>query len=167
MGMIRFFARPLLAAPFIAQGWSAVRHPEDHQERAENIAGLAGMAGVDLESVDTTTLTRALGAVQLIGGTFLSIGKFQRLSGAALALTQIPVALANHPVWTAEKSERREVLGGLLGALGLAGGAALAWTDRKGKPSLGYRVSEWRDQRNELADVRAQAREQIREAKRS
>ena len=134
MNAIRFLARPLVAAPFLASGIDAALFPEAHRERAAKLfatARLSGFAkkyGVQLElSAHTTdTITRSTGTAMVAAGSLLALGKMPRLCAGILAAVQVPLALSNYPFWEKEGAEKRAALIGLLSAAGLAGGAILA-----------------------------------------
>lgn len=165
MGIFRFIARPLLASPFIYTGIKAALAPQEHREQIDNLEFATDTLGVTLEDQQKDLVARGVGIAQVTAGCLLSIGKFQRLSGAVLAATQIPSVVGANPIWKLEGDEKKDAKRNLLTGIGLAGGALLAAVDRKGQPSLGYRYSQWRDHREELAEIRADARQRVKEAK--
>lgn len=96
------------------------------------------------EPTDATLdlLTRASGAVVTGAGVQLARSRAPRSAALLLGLTQIPLALANNPVWEKKSyAERKKDVSGLLAAAGLIGGALIASTDRSGKPSMGWRAA--------------------------
>ncbi|MCD4549890.1 MULTISPECIES: DoxX family membrane protein [unclassified Schaalia] len=138
MNLIRMIARPLLAAPFIVEGWSALHSPCDHVARIK-------AAGINTDNVpyigqvsDSTceVLTRAMGAITLTSALALSCGKAPRSAAAVLATVAVPVAFINAPVWTAQTSQERAQYACELRLRGaLAAAMLLASVDRKGRPS--------------------------------
>ncbi|WP_026460704.1 hypothetical protein [Schaalia suimastitidis] len=145
MNLLRAVARPLLAAPFIVEGWDALRHPRTHVDRIH-------ATGVDLDDLpyvgelDDSTLevaTRILGGFTLLSAVAFAVGKSPRTNAAILACAAAPIALVNAPVWTArtgeEKARHRSQLR-LRGAL--VGAMLLASTDRQGKPSALWRLND-------------------------
>ncbi len=166
MNFLRLVARPLLAAPFIAEGIDALRHPHDHVERIRatgvNLNRVPFVGKVDDSTL--TFLTRAMGAATVVSGLSLSVGRAPRTHAAILAATAFPLALVNAPVWTAESSEERAIYATQLRLRGaLAGALVLAAFDRQGKPSAAWRFDNWREQRAQLAHVRDIERQRLRE----
>lgn len=155
MSILRTVARPLLAAPFIAAGADALLRPQAHRERAERLAPIASKVGVDLDETTSDSAARGLGAAFTVAGIGLATGKFPRVAAAALAALEVPVALANNPVWRSKGKDRLADLSGLLGAAGLVGGALLAAGDRDGKPSLSWRRQANRRHKKALKAARA------------
>ena len=73
MNLLRVVARPLLAAPFIADGVDALMHPRFHVERAAGVRPLIDKAtdAVGLEPLTDQQLavaTRVTGAVTVVAG---------------------------------------------------------------------------------------------------
>lgn len=143
MSILRTIARPLLAAPFALTGIDALLHPHNHRERARVAEPLVEKCGLTLDDSTVDTATRALGATFVLASAGLSFGVFPRASAGLLACVQLPVTLANYPVW---KRERRlsSDLSGLATSAALVGGALIASFDRQGKPSLVWRVKDRR-----------------------
>lgn len=150
MNLLRACARPALALPALLDGISALREPEVHVERAHVVRPL--MDTVAGEAVPTdeqlTVATRVLGGVMLGAATCFALGKAPRTSATVLATISIPMALVNHPLWTARsRAERREMTSGMASRFALAGAYALASTDRVGAPSVSWRVNQWQARR--------------------
>ncbi|MDN6566294.1 MAG: DoxX family membrane protein [Actinomyces sp.] len=158
MNILRMVARPLLAAPFIADGISAVRDPDPHVERAGVLTPLLERAGIEVEESQLRLATRVLGGVTTLAGVSLALGKGVRTSAAVLATVAVPLAVVNNPVWTATSpQERRLQRRGLSRSLALFGGLVIASTDRQGRPSATWSLRNRCQQRGELKQVRAQA----------
>ncbi|QOQ39278.1 DoxX family membrane protein [Trueperella pecoris] len=150
--MISTLARPLLAAPFIAAGVDALRHPANHRAAAERVLTLARKAGVPaLDTMSIDALTRATGAVFTVAGLSLARGRMPRSTALMLGAMQIPLSLGRNPFWAQKGATRRESLSALVADAGLIGGALIASTDRGGKPSLGWRASAWAKEVGETA----------------
>ncbi len=158
MSILRALARPLLATPFIVSGIDALIRPANHRERAENVAPLLDKAGYPLTEKQMDRATRALGLTNVLCGAALAVGKFPRFSALVLATTEVPVALANNPVWLHKGAERRQDLLRLAESAGLLGGVLLAATDLAGKPSRSWRRAYKHDLRQEIEAVRTQER---------
>ena len=82
MNLLRVVARPLLAAPFIADGVDALMHPRFHVERAAGVRPLIDKAtdAVGLEPLTDQQLavaTRVTGAVTVVAGLRFALGSGQ------------------------------------------------------------------------------------------
>ena len=128
MNLLRMVARPLLAAPFIADGIDAVRDPRSHVARIAPARPLidraASAAGVEADDGRLVAATRALGAVTA-------------------------VAPRTGPVQGPGRAARRSAA---MRRLALVGGALIASTDRVGAPSASWAR---RARRERAAAVRA------------
>ena len=139
MPVLRAFARPLLASIFVIQGADHLLHPEKVAKRAEPVvAPLSGrLPGVP---ADPEQAVRLNGAVQLVSGTLLALGRMPRLSALALAVSLVPTTLAGHRFWEADDpQERAQQRIQILKNAGLLGGLLLAAADTAGAPSLAWR----------------------------
>lgn len=157
MNLLRLLARPMLAAPFIVDGASALRSPSEHVDRARAALPLLERLapGLKVDDEDLRLTTRALGAVMLGAGAAFATGRAPRSSAAVLAGLAVPMTLINAPVWAAEsKEDRREKTKELSGRLALVGGLAIASMDRMGRPSAAWRLSNSRAQRRAIAEAR-------------
>lgn len=133
--MIRKMARPMLAAMFVTGGYGTLVQPEQVSAKAEPVVGAisARVPGVPKETV---TAVRLNGAVQIVAGTFLSLGILPRLSAAALAGTLVPTTAAGHRFWEIdEPQDRMQQRIHFLKNLAMLGGLLYAATDRPGKPA--------------------------------
>lgn len=150
MSIITVLARPLLAVPFITSGVDAIRNTPEHVEAARQLEGTP----VDnLSDGQLALATKVLGGVRVAAGAAMAFGKKSRRAALVLALTEVPLAIARNPVHQLEGEERSEALAGLASSLGLVGGAFIAAGDRKGKPSLAWRLENRRDHKDELAEL--------------
>ena len=137
MTIVRRIARPLLAAPLIATGVDAVRHPGPHAEAARPLVDRA--SGPLRLPNDPELVVRASGAVTAAGGVLLATGRLPRLSALAIVLAA-PTTQATTPFWREKDPEARRTQRTLfLKNLGLVGGALLAAVDTEGRPGLAYR----------------------------
>ena len=137
MTIVRRIARPLLAAPLIATGVDAVRHPGPHAEAARPLVDRA--AGPLHLPNDPELVVRVSGAVTAAGGVLLAAGRLPRLAALAVVLAA-PTTQASTPFWQEKDPEQRRVQRTLfLKNLGLVGGALLAAVDTEGRPGLAYR----------------------------
>lgn len=165
MAIIRLVARPLLAAPFIVDGWSAVRHPDSHVERIQPVRPLLHQVGVDLSDQQLRLATRVSGLVTVAAGTSLALGIGQRGAATVLAATSLPLALANNPVWTARSREdARTTADGLRRSLAVVAGLFFAAADRRGKPSASWRLRNRREHRAQIKATKSAAWEDARRA---
>ena len=90
MNLLRVVARPLLAAPFIADGVDALMHPHFHVERAAGVRPLINKAtdAVGLEPLTDQQLavaTRVTGAVTVVAGLRFALGRKPRVPSALVA----------------------------------------------------------------------------------
>jgi len=130
----------MLASIFIVQGYDTLRHPEKVAPRADKVVGPL-KERVSALPDDTEQLVRINGAVQLVAGSLLAIGRFPRLSALALAATLVPTTLAGHPYWeTKDEKERAQQRVHFLKNLTMLGGLLIAAADTSGQPSLAWRT---------------------------
>jgi len=164
MNLLRVVARPLLAAPFIADGVDALMHPRFHVERAAGVRPLIDKAtgAVGLEPLTDQQLavaTRVTGAVTVVAGLRFALGRKPRVAALTLAAIGAPMALVNAPLpgttrgLSKEQIKRRRYR--TLNKAGLAAGVLLASTDRVGQPSALVARAMRRDQRRAI-QARAQ-----------
>ena len=75
MNILRTVARPLLAAPFIHDGISALLNPADHVARASFVLPIAERIapGAGLEEEDLRLMTRVLGAASIAAGVAFAV----------------------------------------------------------------------------------------------
>ncbi len=147
-------ARPMLAGMFIVGGADAVQHPEPKADKADKVAP-AIAEPLHLPD-DPVTLVRLNGAVQVLGGVLLALGKFRRLAAAGLAASLLPTTLAGHRFWEeTDEGDRRAQQIHFLKNLAMLGGLILAATDTDGKPSLGWRARRAAGRVGELLPVGA------------
>ncbi len=129
----------MLASIFIVQGYDTLRHPEKVAPRADKVVGPL-KERVSALPDDTEQLVRINGAVQLVAGSLLAIGRWPRLSALALAATLVPTTLAGHPYWeTKDEQERAQQRIHFLKNLTMLGGLLIAAADTEGNPSLAWR----------------------------
>ncbi|MBM7825870.1 putative membrane protein YphA (DoxX/SURF4 family) [Arcanobacterium pluranimalium] len=146
MSALRKIARPMLAAPFVLAGLDAAIRPEPHRERAEKLYSLAKQLGFKAPSAELTdALTRGTGIAMTTCGLALARSRAPRICAALLGIMHVPLALANNPFWEHHGEEQRQDLLNLASAAGLIGGALIASSDREGKPSLAWRLNNWKD----------------------
>jgi uncharacterized membrane protein YphA (DoxX/SURF4 family) len=140
MALSRRIARPLLASIFIAGGLDALRNPGGKVEAAEAVVSPIS-EGVPSIPDDPETLVRLNGAVQVVSGGLLAIGRFRRLASVALICSIIPTTYAGHRFWEeTDDATRAQQRIHFLKNLGLLGGLILAALDTEGEPSLSWRA---------------------------
>jgi uncharacterized membrane protein YphA (DoxX/SURF4 family) len=97
MRLIHRFGREMLAPMFVSGGLDALRHPESKIERAATVTTpLADAFGLP---DDPELFVRLNGAVQVVGGTLLAMGRLPRFAAVALAASLIPTTIAGHRFW--------------------------------------------------------------------
>lgn len=148
----------MLAGIFIVGGLDAALRPESKVPAALPVAGpiVDHIDALD----DTAQLVRLDGAVKVLAGTMLALGKFPRLSSLALSTSLVPTTLAAHRFWQAkDPKERANQRIQFLKNLSMLGGLLLASVDTEGKPSVAWRARRAPDVlSHSLHDLRREAR---------
>jgi putative oxidoreductase len=144
MPVLRAVARPLLASIFVLQGYDTLRHPGKYAAAAEPVARPIAER-VPVLSGKPEQAVRINGAVQLVAGSLLALGRFPRLSALAIAATLVPTTLAGHRFWEASSEEdgageREQQQIHFLKNLSMLGGLLIASADTAGSPSVAWRT---------------------------
>ncbi|MEU1127410.1 DoxX family membrane protein [Streptomyces sp. NPDC005899] len=165
MSLLRIAGRPMLASMFVAGGMNSLRSPEDVAPMAEPVVRPVADR-VSLLPDRTEHLVRLNGAVQVVGGVLLGLGRCPRLSALALAATLVPTTLAAHRYWDAEDpSERMQQRIHFLKNLSMLGGLLIAADDTGSAPSLLWRGRHAaHDLRHDARTVRRSVRATARPA---
>jgi putative oxidoreductase len=122
----RRLARPLLAAPFIADGVATLKSPDGHVEDVRAL-GLA----------QPEKIVQIASASKVAGGLLLATGRFSRLSALALATAAGANAGVHHPFWKeTDPASKAALRTQFLRDLGLLGGALVAAADTGGRESV-------------------------------
>jgi uncharacterized membrane protein YphA (DoxX/SURF4 family) len=129
----------MLASIFIAEGLDSLLHPGTKAPAAEKVVRpMAERVPAVPDNVEQAV--RLNGAVQLVAGSLLAIGKFPRLSAAALAATLLPTTAAGHRFWeSSDKQERAQQKIHFLKNVTMLGGLLIAAGDTAGNPSIAWR----------------------------
>jgi putative oxidoreductase len=129
----------MLASIFIVEGLDSLLHPDTKAPAAEAVVRpLAERVPAVPDQVEQAV--RLNGAVQLVAGSLLAIGKFPRLSAAALALSLLPTTAAGHRFWESDdKQERSQQKIHFLKNVTMLGGLLIAAGDTAGNPSIAWR----------------------------
>jgi len=139
MSLLRMAGRPMLASMFVAGGLHSLRRPQDVAPAAEPVVRPVTERVAALPD-STEQLVRLNGAVQVVGGIMLGLGRFPRLSALAIAATLVPTTLAGHRFWEAEDpGDRAQQRIHFLKNLSMMGGLLIAADDTGGAPSLVWR----------------------------
>jgi putative oxidoreductase len=135
--LVRRIARPLLASTFIQGGIDALRHPDAKAPKAEKL-DVVHKPGMDkLHITSTEQAVRVNGAVQVVGGTLLSLNKFPRLAALALAGSIVPTTLAGHRFWEeSDPSSKTNQQIHFFKNASMLGGLLIASVDTEGRESL-------------------------------
>jgi uncharacterized membrane protein YphA (DoxX/SURF4 family) len=129
----------MLASMFVAGGLQSLRSPEYVAPMAEAVVRPV-TERVSVLPDSTEQLVRLNGAVQVVGGVMLGLGRFPRLAALAVAATLVPTTLAAHRFWEAEDpDERAQQRIHFLKNLSMLGGLLIAADDTGGAPSLMWR----------------------------
>jgi putative oxidoreductase len=129
----------MLASIFILQGIDSLLHPDTKAPAAERVVRpLAERVPAVPDQVEQAV--RLNGAVQVVAGSLLAIGRFPRLSAAALAASLIPTTAAGHRFWESnDKQERTQQKVHFLKNVSMLGGLLIAAGDTAGNPSIAWR----------------------------
>ncbi|HEX4728580.1 MAG TPA: DoxX family protein [Jatrophihabitans sp.] len=141
MALIRALARPLLAASFISGGIDTLRNPGPRVPGAEKVVSPLVQAVPQLSNTEQVVKLDA--GIKVAAGALLALGKFPRLSAAALAASLVPTTLAGHRFWEeSDPARRKQQQLHLLKNAGMLGGLLLAAVDTAGRPSLAWRARQ-------------------------
>ncbi len=129
----------MLASIFIIQGLDTVLHPDRKVAAAEPVVRpLAERASFVPDDVEQAV--RINGAVQLVAGSMLALGRFPRVSALAIAASLLPTTYAGHRFWeTDDKQERMQQRIHFLKNVSMFGGLLIAAGDTAGNPSIAWR----------------------------
>jgi putative oxidoreductase len=129
----------MLASIFIVQGFDTLLHPERVVPAAEPVVRpIAERVSVVPDQVEQAV--RINGAVQLVAGSMLALGRWPRLSALAIAATLVPTTYAGHRFWESnDKQERAQQRIHFLKNLTIFGGLLIAAGDTGGNPSVAWR----------------------------
>jgi uncharacterized membrane protein YphA (DoxX/SURF4 family) len=129
----------MLASIFIVQGFDTLLHPERVVPAAEPVVRpIAGRVRAVPDQVEQAV--RLNGAVQLVAGSMLALGRWPRLSALTIAATLVPTTYAGHRFWESDdKQERTQQRIHFLKNLSMFGGLLIAAGDTAGNPSLAWR----------------------------
>lgn len=131
----------MLASIFVSGGVDAVRNPASKTPGAEGVVPQIAGAVPALEDVDTETLVKINGGVQIAAGALLAMGRLPRLSALALAASIVPTTAAGHRFWEADDQlQRSQQRTHFLKNTSILGGLLLAAADTEGRPGLGWRT---------------------------
>ena len=165
MDIIRGLAHPLIAAPFIVDGFGAAINPDPHAEQVLRASASLAKLGVNPPSLEQARLaSRATGAASAVCGLYFIVGKHKRIAATLLAINALALGAVNCPTHVDKslpKSERRlkkKLQKRKLVEYGAAfGGLLLATVDRAGAPSWRWARSFHKEERELLAAAEEKA----------
>jgi putative oxidoreductase len=130
----------MVASIFVIQGYDTLRRPERVAPLAEPVVR-ALAERVPAVPAKAEQAVRINGAVQMVAGALLALGKFPRLSALAMAGTLVPTTLAEHRFWEAdEEADQAQQRIHFLKNLSMFGGLLIVAADTAGHPSLAWRT---------------------------
>ena len=139
MSLVRRFARPLLAASFISGGIDTLRNPGPRVPAAEKV--VSPLVEKVPQLSNTEQVVKIDAAIKVVAGTLFALGKFPRLSAAALIASLVPTTAAGHRFWEeSDPAKRKHQQVHFLKNAGIVGGLMLAAVDTEGRPSLAWRA---------------------------
>jgi len=105
MPLVRRLGRELLAPMFVTGGLDALRHPDTKVAKASTVTTpLADAFGLP---DDPVLFVQINGAVQVVAGSLLAMGRWPRAAAFALAASLIPTTLAGHRFWNETDPQSR------------------------------------------------------------
>ena len=145
MALVRRIARPMLSSMFVSGGLNSFKNADFLAQRAEPVAQRVTPVVERATSIpiplDSKQLVQLNGAVQLIGGALLGMGRVPRISAFALATSLVPTTLAGHRFWEESNPQQRSNQRvHFLKNVSMIGGLLLAAVDTEGKPSIAWRA---------------------------
>ena len=130
----------MVASIFIIQGYDTFRRPERVAPLAEPVVRPLAER-IPAVPAKAEQAVRINGAVQMVAGALLALGRFPRLSALAMAGTLVPTTLAGHRFWEAdEDADQAQQRIHFLKNLSMFGGLLIAAADTAGNPSLAWRT---------------------------
>ena len=144
MSLLRAAASPLLAAPFVGYGWDALTHPKRHVEHVQRYRrvfdAVEDATGIPVTDEFLSATTRLLGAATTASSLCFALGYAPRAHAAFLASVGIPMAFINNPqaARPGYSDQRRD----LMLRMALCAGFTFAALDRRGRPSLSWRLAD-------------------------
>ena len=143
--MIRKLARPMLASVFVADGVDTLMNQKDHVDGAREVTKrlrtVVPSQYVSFLPSNPQTSVQIVAGTKVAAGALYALGKAPRVAATALALVQVPTALARHSFWeTQDPKERKARKTGFLTDVALLGGLFLATADTAGRPGLAWRA---------------------------
>jgi putative oxidoreductase len=129
----------MLASIFVLQGYDTFRHPDRVAPLAEPVVRPLAER-IPAVPAKTEQAVRINGAVQMVAGSLLALGRWPRLSALAIAATLVPTTIAGHRFWEAEDdTTATQQRIHFLKNLTMFGGLLIAAADTAGNPSLAWR----------------------------
>jgi putative oxidoreductase len=129
----------MLASIFIVEGFDTMVRPELVSPLAEPVVRPLA-ENVPIVPSKTEQAVRISGAVQLVAGALLAVGRLPRLSALAIAATLVPTTIAAHRFWEVkDEEERAQQRIQFLKNVTMLGGLLIAAADTSGRPSLAWR----------------------------
>ncbi len=130
----------MVASIFIIQGYDTFRRPERMAPLAEPVVRPLAER-ISVVPAKAEQAVRLNGAVQMVAGSLLALGRFPRLSALVLAATLVPTTAAGHRFWEAEEeTDQAQQRAHFLKNLSMFGGLLIAAADTAGNPSLAWRT---------------------------
>lgn len=145
----RTLARPMLASMFVAGGIDAIQHADERAAAAEDLVDEAQDRLPDdlpeqaqwLRQLEAPEAVKINGAVQVVAGLALALGKAPRIAATALAATLVPTTVAGHRFWEEDDPDARaEQRIHFLKNVSMLGGLVLAALDTEGEPGIAWRT---------------------------
>lgn len=138
---LRTIARHMLASMFVVGGIDALRNAGEKVPVADDVVDPLSRGVPQLQDADTEDLVRLSGAVQVVGGLALALGKAPRVASAALAATLVPTTLAAHRFWEQDDpAAKANHQVHFFKNVAMMGGLLLGVLDTEGRPGMAWRT---------------------------
>jgi len=126
---------------FVLGGIDEVRNPHEKRPAAVGLVQFLRQKAGGAIPDDTATVIRIDGALKLVAGLALSLGRAPRLAAAVLSGSLIPTTLAAHSFWKIDdEADRALQKQEFFKNASMLGGLLLAVVDTEGKPSVAWRT---------------------------
>ncbi|MDQ4039043.1 MAG: DoxX family protein [Actinomycetota bacterium] len=139
--LVRRLARPLLGSMYVLGGLDEVRNPQEKRPAARGVVQFLREKTAGAVPDDTAAVVRIDGAIKVVAGLALCLGKAPRLAAAVLSASLVPTTLAAHSFWKIDdEADRSLQKNEFFKNASMLGGLLLAVVDTEGKPSVAWRT---------------------------
>ncbi len=146
----------MLSSMFISGGINSLKNADYLAKRAEpvteKVTPVVEKTTSMPVSLDSKQWVQLNGAVHVVGGALLAMGKVPRLAALALAVSLVPTTAAGHRFWEeSDPQQRSNQQVHFLKNVSMMGGLLLAAVDTEGRPSIAWRAKRQADKAKQQA----------------